>query len=44
MSSPFMLNHTGSRKAILSNILIIIAFNFLRLDLMMTDTADTIVV
>jgi hypothetical protein len=30
--------------AILSNVLIIIAFNFLRLDLMMADIAETIVV
>jgi hypothetical protein len=39
-----MYNHTGSRMVILSNVLIIIAFNCLRLDLMMADIAETIVI
>jgi hypothetical protein len=40
----FYVNHTGSRMVIFSNILTIIAFNFLGLDLMMADIAETIVV
>jgi hypothetical protein len=43
-TAPFMENHTGSRLVILSNVRIIIAFNFLRLDLIMADIAETIFV